>query len=200
MNFLAHAYLSFDQPGLLVGNLITDFIRGYPKKKLPSPIQKGIKLHHAIDKYTDHHPATLSAKKYLYPSSGRYWGVFLDVIYDHFLATDSSRFSLEGLATFSTKVYQTLDTYEKYLPPRFKRIYPYMKRQDWLYSYHSKRGIYSAFKGIYHRANYLEESDVAYKAFIAHYQELQQCYLKFMPEMIIFSKAFIDEIKGTSSQ
>ncbi|MFY7899136.1 MAG: ACP phosphodiesterase, partial [Chitinophagaceae bacterium] len=28
MNFLAHAYLSFQQPSLLIGNMISDFVKG----------------------------------------------------------------------------------------------------------------------------------------------------------------------------
>ncbi len=191
MNFLAHAYLSFGRKELLVGNLITDFIRGYPKQDLPDAVQTGIALHYAIDDFTDKHPVTLFAKEYLRASCGRYCGVFLDVIYDHFLATDSGRFSPEGLAVFSRNVYRILDAHERQLPPRFKRMFPFMKEQDWLYGYHSKRGIKGAFKGIYRRAAYLKESDAAYKGFITHYPELQKCYLDFMPEMTAFSKGFI---------
>lgn len=28
MNYLAHAYLSFDEPEILVGNMISDFVKG----------------------------------------------------------------------------------------------------------------------------------------------------------------------------
>src|SRR5579875_2561759 len=43
MNFLAHAYLSFYNPPVLVGNMIADFVKG--KKSLnrfPETIQAGI--------------------------------------------------------------------------------------------------------------------------------------------------------------
>jgi acyl carrier protein phosphodiesterase len=35
MNYLAHAYLSFNDPEILVGNMISDFVKG--KKKFDSP-------------------------------------------------------------------------------------------------------------------------------------------------------------------
>lgn len=35
MNYLAHAYLSFNDPEILVGNLISDFVKG--KKKFDYP-------------------------------------------------------------------------------------------------------------------------------------------------------------------
>ncbi len=36
MNYLAHAYLSFNDPEILVGNMISDFVKG--KKKFDYPI------------------------------------------------------------------------------------------------------------------------------------------------------------------
>lgn len=191
MNFLAHAYLSFGQPDLLVGNLITDFIRGSQKRDFPVSIQRGITLHYAIDAFTDSHPATLEAKEWLRPSCGRYCVVFLDLVYDHFLANDPNCFSLPALGTFTREIYQVLESRNAFLPHRFKRIFPLMKKYDWLYSYHSQKGIQNAFKGIYHRAKYLTESDAAYKDFLSHYDKLKRAYRHFMPEVTVFSKNYI---------
>ena len=55
MNYLAHSYLSFSHEQL-VGNMIADFIKNREREFLPSEIQKGIKLHRAIDTFTDAHP------------------------------------------------------------------------------------------------------------------------------------------------
>ena len=49
MNYLAHAFLSFDDPELLVGNMISDFVKGKQKFGYPSGIQEGIALHRAIE-------------------------------------------------------------------------------------------------------------------------------------------------------
>ena len=40
MNFLAHAWLSFDVPEILAGNLISDFVKGKKKFEFASGIQK----------------------------------------------------------------------------------------------------------------------------------------------------------------
>ena len=45
MNYLAHAYLSFDDAEILTGNIISDFVKGKKKFDYPSRIQAGIKLH-----------------------------------------------------------------------------------------------------------------------------------------------------------
>ena len=53
MNYLAHAFLSFQQPDILVGNMISDFVKGKSKFTYTPGIQKGIMLHRAIDQFTD---------------------------------------------------------------------------------------------------------------------------------------------------
>ncbi len=61
MNYLAHAYLSFNQPEIFLGNMISDFVKGKTKFGYPPGIQNGIALHRAIDEFTDAHPATKKA-------------------------------------------------------------------------------------------------------------------------------------------
>ena len=48
MNYLAHAYLSFKEPDILVGNLISDFVKGKKKFNYSLPIQKGIVYDHFL--------------------------------------------------------------------------------------------------------------------------------------------------------
>ena len=86
MNYLAHAYLSFNEPAILVGNMISDFIKGKKQFDYPGPIQKGIRLHRDIDNFTDTHPVTQQLKSYFRPAYRLYSGAFSDVVYDHFLA------------------------------------------------------------------------------------------------------------------
>src|SRR6202008_4422095 len=100
MNFLAHAYLSFDQPEILVGNMISDFVKGKKKFDYPANIQKGIALHRFIDSFTDEHEATKEAKEVFRPAYRLYSGAFVDVVYDHFLATDENEFTEDSLLSF----------------------------------------------------------------------------------------------------
>ncbi len=93
MNYLAHAYLSFNQPAILTGNMISDFVKGKKKYDFSSEIQKGIALHRAIDEFTDFHPVTQIAKSYFKQAYRLYAGAFVDVVYDHFLANDPDQFA-----------------------------------------------------------------------------------------------------------
>ena len=111
MNFLAHAYLSFNQPGILTGNMISDFVKGRKKFDFTPMVQKGIALHRAIDEFTDFHPVTQNAKVFFKKDYRLYSGAFVDVVYDHFLALDKAQFAAYGgLLQFSQKVYDMLDS------------------------------------------------------------------------------------------
>ena len=55
MNFLAHIYLSDNSNEIILGNFMADFIKGNNFQHLPEGVIKGIKLHRAIDDFTDTH-------------------------------------------------------------------------------------------------------------------------------------------------
>lgn len=187
MNYLAHAYLSFDHNEILVGNLISDFIKGNKKFNYPENIQKGIALHRSIDTFTDAHEATKLARNIFRPQYRLYSGAFVDVVYDHFLATDPNEFPGKSLQDFSTKVYDTLEQYTNYFPDQFTRMFPYMKLQNWLYNYSTVRGTELSFKGLVRRAAYIDDSDTASALFQQHYHSLRDYYRAFFPDVKSFA-------------
>jgi acyl carrier protein phosphodiesterase len=174
MNYLAHAYLSFMHEEILVGNLISDFVKGKKKFDYSIGIQHGIALHRSIDVFTDNHPATKEAKKPFKEAVGLYAGAFVDVVYDHFLAINKVHWSVGSLEQFSQEVYNTLDSNYRHLPEGLQRMLPYMKDQDWLANYQYQWGIEKSFGGVARRAIYLDDSIAAFEAFMDNYEALQQ--------------------------
>src|SRR5215469_12207503 len=194
MNYLAHAYLSFDDDEILVGNLISDFVKGKNKFNYPERIQKGITLHRAIDTFTDEHEATKLAKDVFRPRYRLYSGAFVDVVYDHFLATDTNEFTEESLEIFSEDVYRNIDKRQQDLPERFARMFPYMKLQNWLFNYRTLAGTELSFGGVVRRARYLDESKTAAILFEENYKALQACYRSFFPDLKSFARKMFEEL------
>lgn len=159
--------------------MISDFVKGKKKLDFPPDIQKGIALHRAIDQFTDTHEATRAAKEVFRPAYRLYSGAVVDVIYDHFLASDESEFSEKSLHDFSQQVYHTLQQHELHLPERFAGMFPYMKEQNWLFHYRSRRGASKSLGGLVRRSLYLSESETAFRLFEEHYQLLTDCYRHF---------------------
>lgn len=188
MNYLAHAYLSFGDADILTGNMISDFVKGKAQYSFPEHIQHGIRLHRMIDNFTDFHPIVAKAKEFFRPQYRLYSGPFVDVVFDHFLACDSSVFVNDGgLEKFTKKIYSSLESGEIYFPFLFNRMFPYMKSQNWLLNYRTGEGIRKGLAGVAHRAKYIDESQIAYEIFSEHYDELKDCYAEFFPELKQFS-------------
>jgi len=136
-------------------------------------------LHRAIDTFTDTHEATKEAKEVFRPNYRLYSGAFVDVVYDHFLATDEAEFTGSSLFDFSQQVYTDLDKQEQWLPHRFALMFPYMKENNWLYNYRTRLGTGKSLGGVVRRSLHLTESETAFQLFEQHYQLLQDCYRHF---------------------
>ncbi len=196
MNYLAHAYLSFGDPDILAGNLISDYVKGKKKFDYSPGIQMGIQLHRQIDEFTDHHEATAGIKEIFKPVYRLYAGAFADVVYDHFLAKDINEFPGNSLLSFAEGVYQTLENYVSIFPDRFKMMFPYMKEQNWLYNYRLKTGAERSFEGLVRRAAYLHDSRPAFQLLENHYEELQQFYNSFFPAIKEYTKKEFLQLRG----
>jgi len=140
-------------------------------------------LHRTIDTFTDNHQATKDAKEVFRPHYRLYSGAFVDVVYDHFLATNENEFSETTLLGFSQQVYSAMDGFAAIVPERFGRMYPYMKEQNWLYNYRTKWGTQKSLGGVVRRSLYLTESETAYRLFEENYDHLQLLYRQFWSDM-----------------
>lgn len=183
MNLLAHAYLSFHQEQTLVGNMISDDVKGKQKDDYPPAIQTGIQLHRLIDSFTDQHPAVREASQIFRPLTKKYAGAFIDISFDYFLANDPKQVPAEGWQDFTKWVYLTLDTYNQWHPSRFSRFYPFMRDQDWLYHYRFKENISKSLENLLRRARYLDNDLPVRQVFLDHQQELNQYYQAFFPAL-----------------
>lgn len=196
MNFLAHAYLSFQDPACLTGNMISDFVKGRAKLDLPLSIQKGIRLHRAIDQFTDDHIICKEAANLFKKEYGRYAPAVVDVVFDHFLSISPNHFPEENdLMGFSLSVYHQLETNEAHFPERFKTIFPYMKKQNWLYNYRFDIGVKNSLEGLVRRAAYLSNAQPAIEIVYAQHEQLNQYFEAFFPSLYEFSQKTFQKIR-----
>ena len=191
MNFLAHSYLSFSEEQL-VGNMIADFVKNRDVARLPESIQKGIKLHRAIDTFTDAHPLIHEAKAPFRPLVRLYSGAFVDVAFDYFLANDTTENSQREWQEHSRRVYAVLRRYEEFLPEVFKKVLDKMQQDDWLYNYRNEWGIDYSFRNVVNKAQFLDKTTNVFPAFLANKDFLREKYEIFFPEIKSFAQDFVD--------
>lgn len=194
MNYLAHAFLSFDDPEILAGNMTSDFIKGKKKYDYPPRILAGIDLHREIDNFTDRHPVTKAAANIFRPHYGLYCAAFIDVVFDHFLAASMAAKGQDEFRAFTQTVYSRLQALESQLPLKFRMMLPYMVKENWLFNYQYDHGIEKSLQGLVRRATYLTESATAFQLFKKHYNQLKQDFDLFFPEVLNFSSIKFSEI------
>ena len=126
MNHLAHFLLSASDPALLVGGFLGDFVKGRLNGQYPHDIENGIKLHRAIDAFTDRHP--IVRRSCLRPDNEfrRVAPIMMDIIYDYFLARHWHRFREDSLEQFSDHVSGTILNYDTELPTSALRFISYV--------------------------------------------------------------------------
>lgn len=190
MNYLGHAFLSFDNEQILVGNAIGDHVKGRLSLDAFHPgVRRGIELHRKIDDYADKHPATIRAKLLFREHYGLYAGAIMDTLYDHFLANDPKIFtSAATLLAFTERTYAQLDKYQQYFPLKFAGYFPHMKEHNWLYNYRSLKGMERSLEGLFRRARHMPDIHKAYELFVTNYYHLNQCYYDFIDDIIKFVK------------
>ena len=181
MNYLAHSILSYTD-GQLVGNMIADFIKNNERENFPPDIQEGIKLHRAIDTFTDSHPAVSEAKKLFSPVVRLYSGAFIDVAFDYFSAHLYTKPELESHAL---KSYETLWKYEKWLPENFRQMLVKMEQGDWLSKYRTDEGIMFSMQNVMHKAKYLENDLPVFDIFLKNKAQLKICFDAFFPDIVL---------------
>ncbi len=187
MNYLAHAYLSFDKGEILTGNFIADTLKG-SSKGYNEQIRKGIALHHKIDEFTDNNKYFQMSADRIDSKFGLYAMIIIDMFYDHFLAVNWSRYHDEPLPYFVAGVYKTMLSAYPILPIRMKRMLPYMVSANWLEYYGNPHCFRHFLRGLSFRARHAPDlKDAAGEIFI-HYEALDEDFNNFMSEIIPYVK------------
>lgn len=184
MNFLAHLYLSGDDPEIMVGNFIGDFVRGRNiHEQFNTSIALGIELHREIDKFTDSHLVVLESKKRLRPKYRHYSPVIVDMFYDHFLAAQWQNHHVQSLPEYAEYAYAQIKKHEPMLPARVVQMLPYMVQGNWLVNYATLEGINRALTGMSRRTPFESSMEEAVIDLEKSYSEFESEFLRFFPEL-----------------
>lgn len=194
VNFLAHLYLSGDDPEIMIGNFIGDFVKGRNlTEQFGEKIACGIVLHRAIDEFTDHHEIVKRSKARLWTKYGHYSGVIVDIFYDHFLALNWKSYSTELLEVYAARAYSHLTSHETILPDRVKQMLPYMMQGNWLVNYARFEGMKRALSGMARRATFDSKMEQAIDDLQLQHEDFQKDFSLFFPELERFSQNFLQE-------
>lgn len=193
MNHLAHAVLAGTDADLILGSLLGDFVHGPVPTGLRRGVEQGIRLHRAIDVYTDAHPVVTGLRATFVAPYRRYAGILLDVWFDHLLARDFQRWCDTPLAGFSTALLALLQRHHDELPPTMQRFVVYMRRGGLPAAYADAAVIGQVLAGIgtrLSRANPLHE---ALPVLLEREAALQAGFAAFFPQLTGYARQWRTE-------
>lgn len=192
MNFLAHLFLSGDNPKIKVGNFIGDFVKGKNlEERFGKEVAKGIALHREIDWYTDRHPTVKKSKERLRPKYHHYSAVIIDIFFDHFLARNFEKYSEKILPDFADESYAIIQQHDSILPDEVKYMMPYMINGNWLANYAKIEGIHRALSGMARRTRFESHMDKSSEDLKEHYANFEEEFFTFFPELRSFSEDWL---------
>jgi acyl carrier protein phosphodiesterase len=194
MNYLAHIYLSGDDPLVRIGNFMADGIRGKDYEEFPEAIQKGILLHRSIDSFTDAHPIFRKGTARLHASYHHYAGVIMDVFYDHFLARNWIAFSESTLEDYVQEFYDSMQANLHLLTVRAREILPVMKQYNWLASYATVEGIAIILNQMDLRTGNRSNMRFADSALRENYNLLEEEFLLFFEDIQVMASERLLEL------
>lgn len=189
MNYLAHLFLSSDDPDERLGSLIADFTRGRLETLAESyspGVMRGIALHRQVDRFTDDHPRVRLSRRRIVAPYRRYSGIILDILYDHFLSSYWAEFSKRDRHAFIQEMYRLLGARRSELPEQLSALVPRMQREDWLGSYGDLETVGLVYQRMSRRLRKPNQLGEALVEVRRHYAELGRDFRQFFPQLMAF--------------
>lgn len=187
MNFLAHFHLAWPDDGLVAGGLEGDYRKGPLRGDLPHAIERGVRLHRAIDAYTDSHPVIAQLRREFPRDLRRYAGILIDLSFDHYLSLHWSDYCDIPLDEFKAIIYRSLRAQEQALSSGSRSMITRLVEHDILGLYLEWDTVPAAAERIgrrFRRHNPFTEVD---RQLAPARDRIQQAFLDFYPELQAFS-------------
>lgn len=200
MNFLAHLLLAHQHDYCPLGTLLGDFAKGRVERRYRGRTLAAIRLHRAIDRFTDAHPLHRRSRNRLSEHQRRYAGVLVDLFYDHFLVRHWQRLAPLALEDFLAHTTGQLTTLTAAglvpVPPRLTRFLAYAQRRRLWVRYGEPRVIEQAVAQMANRLRQPNDMAQGGAELRRHYRGLERDFLEFWPALEHFASRYPRQSPG----
>ena len=183
MNLLSHAVLSPPVPGILVGNLTADWVKGRARHGLPEALKRGVELHRRIDAFTDMHPVVERCAGMLEGNWGRYSPVLVDIFFDHVLSSTWGQHCDVPREMFIDQTYAALREHVHVLPERAQYASHALLADDWFRCYATLEGIGLSLSRMSKRLGHGVELAPSVQDYVVHEAGFREAFEEFFPQL-----------------
>ena len=187
MNWLAHTFLSEPSTDFQMGNLLADLLKMKAWDTISADAISGFNLHKDIDTYTDSHIYVKQTKQRL-GESGLLRAVVVDLVFDHFLSIHWNLYSKIDLRLFLNDFYANVQKILSNYPIKAQKFMKMLIKSDRLGKYSQVNKIEETMKHLDNRLSarlLRRDQTISYfPSFRANYDEIQNSFLLFFPELL----------------
>ncbi|HKI75050.1 MAG TPA: ACP phosphodiesterase [Pseudomonadales bacterium] len=193
MNHLAHFKVAHPDPGLMVGGFLGDFVKGRLTGDYPHEVERGIRLHRAVDAFVDSHPVARHSVQRFVPPYRRFAPILVDVIYDHYLAELWASYHDEAIQRFCDAVFEALSGHASLLPTRARTIAERMMASRSMEQYYRDDFVAGSFRSLAGRLKRDNPMAEAFTEFDRLRTELREDFVRFFPDLMAFTENWQQE-------
>lgn len=186
MNYLAHFHLAWPNPDHIAGGLEGDFRKGLLATGSGDGFIEGIRLHRAIDGFTDSHPIVEELRQSFDAPWRRYAGILIDLSFDHFLTQHWSSFSAVELSAFNRQVYAILSAQSR-LSPAARKVAERLQLHDGLAIYNHWDSVAASAAHIGKRFSSANPLHNCGAVLDSRRTDLKHAFLDFYPDLLTFT-------------
>jgi acyl carrier protein phosphodiesterase len=172
-------YLSGDDPDLLTGNFMGDFVKGPLGDAYPPRILRGLRLHRDIDSFAQRNADFQASRLRLSTDYGLYRGVLVDLFYDHFLARNWDSWSDRPFPDYLSWARSVIDTKLAIMPQKLRDFVPVIF-EELLPSYKDVEGTAAALARMSRRVRRPNPLAEGGEELMRHYGELKADFERFI--------------------
>lgn len=184
MNFLAHSFLSPNEPLVRLGNTFGDFVKGKKMEGVDDELVKGVRLHRAIDHFTDNHVLVKECVNIFKPTLGRFSSIAVDMSFDHFLSKNWATYSDQTLELYVKELFIDYESCRGSLTERINHVAPVMKMHNWIIMYRTLEGLEDILTQMSRRINNRAALQQAIPILIDNQEVLELKFEAFFKELI----------------
>ena len=198
MNLLAHLLLAEGLPtAVSAGNLLADYMRRCGARPLDDDFRAGLRLHQAIDLFTDAHDLVLASRRLVSPSRRRVSGIVVDIAFDYCLSrhwSDHSGIPIP-LESFVATRLRAIRTYVDAADTPLRGIVAAAVAGDWLLSYGTAEGLRRTFRRVASRTKAGVFLDGAEEEIIGNEDRLLDHFRAFFPQLAMNTAAYTRSLR-----
>ena len=190
MNFLAHCLIGAraageaEDPALVAGGFLGDFIKGPIPSTMPAELALGVQLHRRVDAYSNLNGGIRTSCNRFPPELRRIAPILVDIIGDHLLTRRWQEFHDAPLIHFTAMAYERVAAHSEWLGDSGIQFLNYARHRDLLAEYDDWQVIVRAMHSITRRLNKSELDDAVASVSASLLEDLEVDFLGYFPEVI----------------